>query len=138
VAKLNEGVNRSLLDLLALSHSLEPKRKIKIGKTISVQTLTIIEKTRFDISGRRINGKMFETEVLVVERRKTASMTVVHACIKGVNAPLYSRLGKRGVTILAGAGIQMDCESVCAVGFPGDPRWIKERLFKELARYCCF
>ncbi len=78
--------------------------------------------------------QVFETEVLVVGGAGAASMAAVHASKQGVKTTLVckGRLGKSGATILAGAGIQMDGESACALGLPGDPAWTKAKLFKEI------
>jgi succinate dehydrogenase / fumarate reductase flavoprotein subunit len=78
--------------------------------------------------------RVFETDVLVVGGAGAASMAAVHASQQGVKTTLVckGRLGKSGATILAGAGIQMDGESACALGLPGDPAWTKAKLFQEI------
>jgi len=77
---------------------------------------------------------MIETDVLVVGGGGAASLAAAHASKKGAETTLVCKggLGRSGATVLAGAGIQMDGEGACKMGFPGNPKWTKSKLFQEI------
>ncbi len=81
-----------------------------------------------------MSEERIDTEVLVVGGGGAASFAAAHAAQKGVKTTLVSKgaLGKSGATVLAGAGIQMDGKSASEMGFPGDPKWTKNKLFREI------
>ena len=100
-------------------------------KSTLKQILDILKK---NLSENQMNGKVIETEVLVVGGGGAAFRAAIGAREKGSKALLLSKgsLARCGATPMAGADFTLDGRSLSQMGFPGEPKDSPEIFFSDI------
>ncbi len=85
-------------------------------------------------SMNELADRTVETDVLVVGSEGAGSRAAIEASRHDVSVTIATkgRIAKCGVTMLAGADLTLDGESLYELGFPGDPKDSKKKFFRDI------